>query len=119
MKFKTLAIHSGHRNRDHQGAVMTPVYQSIPGVGEVLTTGGLNLLTNAYTSNNASVIAMLKPWDERKSDQEQLAIILATARKKFAAYPEAISMVFPPPPINGLGNASGFVFDFRGCGTGT
>jgi cystathionine gamma-lyase len=28
MKFKTLSIHSGHRNADHQGAVMTPVYQT-------------------------------------------------------------------------------------------
>jgi len=87
--------------------------KSIPGVGEVLTTGGLNLLTNAYTSNNASIIAMLKPWDERKSHEEQLAVILATARRKFAAYPEAVSLVFPPPPINGLGNASGFVFELQ------
>jgi len=87
--------------------------KSIPGVGEVLTTGGLNLLTNAYTSNNASVIAMLKPWEERKGDEEQLGSILVTARRKFAAYPEAVSLVFPPPPINGLGNASGFVFELQ------
>ena len=87
--------------------------KSIPGVAEVLTTGGLNLLTNAYTSNNASVIAMLKPWEERKSNEEQLGAILAIARRKFAAYPEAVSLVFPPPPINGLGNASGFVFELQ------
>ena len=87
--------------------------KSIPGVGEVLTTGGLNLLTNAYTSNNASLIVMLKPWDERKSKEEQLKAILGNAKKKFAAYPEAVSLVFPPPPINGLGNASGFVFELQ------
>jgi HAE1 family hydrophobic/amphiphilic exporter-1/multidrug efflux pump len=87
--------------------------KSIPGVAEVLTTGGLNLLTNAYTSNNASVIVMLKPWEERKSEEEQLKTILATARRKFVAYPEAVSLVFPPPPINGLGNASGFVFELQ------
>jgi cystathionine beta-lyase/cystathionine gamma-synthase len=28
MNFKTLAIHSGHRPAEHQGAVMTPVYQT-------------------------------------------------------------------------------------------
>ncbi|HZT69387.1 MAG TPA: PLP-dependent aspartate aminotransferase family protein [Terriglobia bacterium] len=28
MKFKTLAVHSGHRSGEHQGAVMTPVYQT-------------------------------------------------------------------------------------------
>src|ERR1044071_4559580 len=60
--------------------------KSIPGVQEVLTTGGLNLLTNAYTSNNASIITMLKPWEERKGAEEQLKSILAAARKKFSAY---------------------------------
>jgi HAE1 family hydrophobic/amphiphilic exporter-1/multidrug efflux pump len=85
--------------------------KKIPGVEEVLTTGGLNLLTNAYTSNNASIIAMLKPWHERKSADEQLKAILLAVRQKFAAYPEAVTLVFPPPPINGLGNASGFVFE--------
>ena len=71
--------------------------KSIPGVAEVLTTGGLNLLTNAYTSNNASIIIMLKPWEERKSKEEQIKPIMAAARKKFSAYPEAVSLVFPPP----------------------
>src|SRR5271157_1233443 len=28
MKFKTLAIHSGHTPADHSGAVMTPIYQT-------------------------------------------------------------------------------------------
>jgi HAE1 family hydrophobic/amphiphilic exporter-1/multidrug efflux pump len=87
--------------------------KTIPGVEEVLTLGGLNLLTLAYTSNNASIITMLKPWEERTSDQEQLTGILAATRQKFAAYPEAISLVFPPPPIQGLGNASGFVFELQ------
>jgi HAE1 family hydrophobic/amphiphilic exporter-1/multidrug efflux pump len=86
--------------------------KTIPGVEEVLTMGGLNLLTNAYTSNNSSIIVMLKPWEER-GDEEQLKPILLAANKKFSAYPEAISLVFPPPPINGLGNASGFVFELQ------
>ncbi len=87
--------------------------KTIPGVQEVLTTGGLNLLTNAYTSNNASIITMLKPWEERKSKEEQLKAILAAATAKFRAYPEAITLVFPPPAISGLGNASGFVFELQ------
>src|SRR5882724_6880048 len=57
--------------------------KTIPGVEEVLTTGGLNLLTNAYTSNNASIITMLKPWDERKGAEEKLDAILMAARRKF------------------------------------
>jgi HAE1 family hydrophobic/amphiphilic exporter-1/multidrug efflux pump len=87
--------------------------KKIPGVQEILTTGGLNLLTNAYTSNNASIITMLKPWEERKSKEEQLRPILMAARKVLGSYPEAISLVFPPPAINGLGNASGFVYELQ------
>lgn len=87
--------------------------KTIPGVEEVLTMGGLNLLTNAYTSNNASIITMLKPWEDRHGAEEQLKAILAAARRKFSAYPEAVALVFPPPPINGLGNASGFVFELQ------
>lgn len=87
--------------------------KGVPGVEEVITMGGLNLLTNAYTSNNASVIVMLKPWEERHNDNEQLKPILMATQRKFAAYPEAVSLVFPPPPINGLGNASGFVFELQ------
>ena len=45
--------------------------KDIPGVEEVLTMGGLNLLTNAYTSNNASIITMLKPWEDRHAAEEQ------------------------------------------------
>jgi HAE1 family hydrophobic/amphiphilic exporter-1/multidrug efflux pump len=56
---------------------------------------------------------MLKPWEERTSANESLRAILTAARSKFSAYPEAISLVFPPPPINGLGNASGFVFELQ------
>jgi HAE1 family hydrophobic/amphiphilic exporter-1/multidrug efflux pump len=87
--------------------------KAIPGVAEVLTLGGLNLLTNAFTSNNASLIVILKPWEERKHAEEQIKAILTSARRKFSAYPEAVSLVFPPPPINGLGNASGFVFELQ------
>ncbi len=87
--------------------------KGVPGVAEVLTLGGLNVLTNTYTSNNASLIVMLKPWEERKDAKEQLKAILTAAQKKFSAYPEAVALVFPPPPINGLGNASGFVFELQ------
>jgi HAE1 family hydrophobic/amphiphilic exporter-1/multidrug efflux pump len=87
--------------------------KTVPGIQEVITMGGLNLLTNAYTSNNASVIVMLKPWEERTAKEEQLRAVLMGVARKFASYPEAASLVFPPPPINGLGNASGFVFELQ------
>ena len=87
--------------------------KGVPGIGDVLTMGGLNLLTNAYTSNNASIIIMMKPWEERTSKEEQIRAVIQQVQRKFAAYPEAVSLTFPPPPINGLGNAGGFVFELQ------
>lgn len=87
--------------------------KSVPGIGEVLTLGGLNLLTNAYTSNNSTIIAMLKPWEERHTEEEQIKNIMAAVKQKFAAYPEAIAISFPPPPIPGLGNAGGFQYELQ------
>lgn len=89
---------------------------AIPGVGEVLTLGGLNLLTNAYTSNNASLIVVLKDWDERTSHDQQMQAILQTARRTALKYPEAIGIAFIPPPIPGLGNAGGFQFELQDRG---
>lgn len=87
--------------------------KGVPGIEEVLSLGGLNLLTGAYTSNNGSFIIMLKPWEDRKAKEEQLKAILGAVTKKFSAYPEAMTLVFPPPPINGLGNAGGFVYELQ------
>jgi HAE1 family hydrophobic/amphiphilic exporter-1/multidrug efflux pump len=87
--------------------------KSIEGVQEVIVMGGLNLLTNAYTSNNASIIIMLKDWEERTSKETSLKGLLAKIGQKFAAYPESVTLVFPPPPIKGLGNAGGFVFELQ------
>ena len=45
---------------------------AIPGVRSILTLGGLNLLTGAYTSNNTSLILMLDDWGERLTPELQL-----------------------------------------------
>lgn len=87
--------------------------KSVPGVGEVVTMGGLNLLTNAYTSNSATLIVMLTPWDDRHTEEEQIKGIMTNVRSKFAAYPEAITIAFAPPPIPGLGNAGGFQYQLQ------
>lgn len=90
--------------------------KEVHGIGEVLTMGGLNLLTTAYTSNNATIIAMLKPWEERHTEEEQIKNIMMDVRKRFAAYPEAVSIVFTPPPIPGLGSAGGFQYELQDKG---
>ncbi len=86
---------------------------AIPGVDQVLTLGGLNLLTNAYTSNNCSFVVLLSDWSERPTADMQIEGVLTAARRKLGAYPEAIGLAFSPPPIPGLGSAGGFQFELQ------
>jgi HAE1 family hydrophobic/amphiphilic exporter-1/multidrug efflux pump len=85
----------------------------LPGVKRVITMGGLNLMTSAYTSNNASLIVMLDPWEERTSRETQLQTILMRTQRELLTYPEALCIPFIPPPIPGLGNAGGFQFELQ------
>lgn len=90
--------------------------RKVKGVREVLTLGGLNLMTGAYTSNNSSMIVALEPWEHREDEQTQLAAIMREARMRFAAYPEALGIVFAPPALPGLGSAGGFNFELQDRG---
>jgi HAE1 family hydrophobic/amphiphilic exporter-1/multidrug efflux pump len=86
---------------------------AIPGVDQVVTLGGLNLLTGAYTSNNSSFVVLLSNWSERTTPNLQINGVLKQARAKLFSYPEAIGLAFSPPPIPGLGSAGGFQFELQ------
>ncbi|MDQ1255819.1 MAG: multidrug efflux pump, partial [Candidatus Hydrogenedentes bacterium] len=85
----------------------------VEGVQSVVAMGGLSLLTNAYTSNNASLVVTLKPWEERTTRQTQLKAVMGRLQQEFSKYPEALAICFSPPPIPGLGNAGGFQFEIQ------
>jgi hydrophobe/amphiphile efflux-1 (HAE1) family protein len=94
-------------------AVTTKVEQilaKLPGVQDVTTFGGLDILTSTNNSNVATVIATLKPWEDRKKKEEQFDAILGGAQGRFFAIPEAVVFGFGLPPILGLGTAGGFEF---------
>jgi hydrophobe/amphiphile efflux-1 (HAE1) family protein len=82
----------------------------IPGVDQYFVLGGLDIATGTSNSNVSTIIATLKPWDERNTDQTQLAGILAHAQQGFAKVPEAFTFAFGLPPILGLSNTGGFQF---------
>src|SRR5262249_32071386 len=44
----------------------------IPGVQDVITLGGFNLLSAISTSDSSSLIVTLTPWDKRKSKELSL-----------------------------------------------
>lgn len=84
------------------------VIAHLPGVASYFVLGGLDIATQTSNSNVATIIATLKPWDERKSKETQLTSILGRAQAGFANVPEAFTFAFGLPPILGLSTTGGF-----------
>ena len=89
---------------------MMGIMKDVPGIGHYAALGGLNVITFANKSNSGTIFCQLKPWDERKTKEEQLFGIIDELKKRFSVIKEANVVIIPPPPIPGLGNASGFSF---------
>ncbi|MEA5571748.1 efflux RND transporter permease subunit [Calothrix sp. UHCC 0171] len=94
--------------------VMAKVEQEILQVPEVLGTfavGGFGF--SGSTANSGIIFTTLKPWNERQKPNQSVQAILGNLRGKLMTISEA--RVFPvnPPPIQGLGNFGGFVFQLQ------
>jgi HAE1 family hydrophobic/amphiphilic exporter-1 len=75
-----------------------------PAVEHVVTIAGVSALDNNAVLPNAGVAyVVLKDWDARAD----LRVLFGRLSRAFAAV-DARVLVFPPPPIQGIGNAGGF-----------
>ncbi len=87
--------------------------KALPGVRDVITLGGFNLISNTVTPDASSLVVTLEPWEDRKSKETALRAILLRAYAKLSGYPQAVAFPFIPPTIPGLGNAAGFSFELE------
>jgi hydrophobic/amphiphilic exporter-1 (mainly G- bacteria), HAE1 family len=87
-----------------------------PGVANRVLISGFSILTGVSGSNNGFMAIVYKPWDERVSPEESQAAIIGHLRREFAKVRDGFAVVFPPPAIDGLGNASGFQLQLQDRG---
>jgi len=87
--------------------------QSIPAVDVVGGLAGLNIITFSNKSNSGTMFVKLKPWDERKSKEEQIQAVVGDIAKKTGSIKEARVLPIQPPAIPGLGQTSGFTFELQ------
>jgi HAE1 family hydrophobic/amphiphilic exporter-1 len=89
---------------------VSDIAQAVPGVDQVLTISGVSVLdNNAPLSNDGAVYVVLKDWSERgKHKGEGPLSIYKRLQEALSALPDGSALVIPPPPIQGIGNASGF-----------
>ena len=85
------------------------IIKDTPGVAQVITIAGISALDSSASLANAGVAyIILKDWDARKGPGEDLRSLVYGLNDKVATIMEARTLVLPPPPIQGIGNAAGF-----------
>ncbi|MGH7513447.1 MAG: efflux RND transporter permease subunit [Gemmatimonadales bacterium] len=92
-----------------------------PGVQNSVQFPGLSINGFVNAPNAGIVFFPLKPFDERKSKAEYGLTLAGTLNGRFSGIQDAFVAVFPPPPVNGLGQVGGFKLmleDRAGLGEG-
>jgi HAE1 family hydrophobic/amphiphilic exporter-1 len=86
------------------------IISSTPGVEYCTSVVGFNMLSNVQNTYSAFFFITLKPWDERKSPEEQYGAITRSLNQRLAGLPQAVGFCFPPPAIPGIGSSGGVTF---------
>ncbi|MCR6664080.1 MAG: efflux RND transporter permease subunit [Luteimonas sp.] len=84
---------------------MAEIAMGVDGVVNEVAFPGLNPLQFTNTPNNGVVFFTLAPFAERSRSAEE---ITAELNQKFSTIQEGFTFAFMPPPIQGLGNGSGW-----------
>lgn len=85
------------------------ILNRINSVETYITINGFSMMSNANSSNAATLFVMLKNWSDRKAKDESVEAIVARFNEEaYFAIPEAQTFAVTPPAIPGLGQSSGF-----------
>jgi hydrophobic/amphiphilic exporter-1 (mainly G- bacteria), HAE1 family len=89
---------------------VTKIALGVPGVDQVIAISGISVLDNSATLANAGVAyVILKDWSVRKPGSgADLRSVYANLQGALDKLQDGVALVLIPPPIQGIGNASGF-----------
>jgi multidrug efflux pump len=97
---------------------MVQAAHEVEGVEMLPAMSGYNALQGANTPNLATSYIIVKDFKDRHQTAQQIVVEL---NKKYSKIPGAIAYALMPPPIQGLGNGSGYslyIEDRAGLGYG-
>jgi multidrug efflux pump len=88
---------------------MEKIALDTPGVMGTFTISGYAGLSGSNASNYGAIFVVLDEFEKRKKDKSQGGVaILGKLNQEYAKIEEGMALVFPPPPVSGIGNAGGF-----------
>lgn len=96
---------------------MGEIAKKAPGVEHSVAFPGLSI--NGFTNSSSSgiVFVTLKPFDERKSKELSAGAIAGSLNAQFGQIQDAFILMFPPPPVMGLGTTGGFKLQLQDRGS--
>ncbi len=95
------------------------ILKETPGVGHVITIGGISLLDNSASLPNAAVVyTIYEDFEKRGNTGLTQEKILEEIRRKLASVEQAVVFAVVPPAIQGLGVSGGFQMMLQLKGTG-
>jgi multidrug efflux pump len=99
---------------------MVQLASGIPGVEHTVEFTGFSGLDGTNRSNTVTIFLVLTDFEKRVTDPTQNGFaILSEVQRRFATIQEGRALVFPPPTVQGIGNAGGLklqVQDRRAAG---
>ncbi|WP_341889609.1 multidrug efflux RND transporter permease subunit [Variovorax sp. YR752] len=87
---------------------MSDIALKQPGVANAVAFPGLSINGFTNSSNSGIVFAPLKSFDERGKANLPAGLIAQQLNQQFAQIEDAFVVIFPPPPVQGLGTTGGF-----------
>jgi multidrug efflux pump len=87
---------------------MSDIALKQPGVESAVAFPGLSINGFINSPSAGIVFVTLKPFEQRKTPDLSGGAIAHALQMKYAGVKDAFIAIFPPPPVNGLGNIGGF-----------
>ncbi|AMM26144.1 efflux RND transporter permease subunit [Variovorax sp. PAMC 28711] len=87
---------------------MGEIVKKNPNVEDAIAFPGLSINGFTNSSNSGVVFVTLKPFDERKRVDQSGGAVAGQLNGAFSSIQDAFIVMFPPPPVAGLGTTGGF-----------
>jgi len=96
---------------------MSDITLKQPGVEHAIAFPGLSINGFTNSSNSGIVFAALKDFDQRKGPALSAGAIAGQLNAQFSQIQDAVVVIFPPPPVQGLGTTGGFKLQLEDRGS--
>jgi multidrug efflux pump len=96
---------------------MSDITLKQPGVEHAVAFPGLSINGFTNSSNAGIVFVTLKPFSERRSADLSAGAIAGQLNAKYGQIQDAFVLMFPPPPVQGLGQTGGFKLQLEDRGS--